>query len=111
MKNLLSAFVFLGFVILAAGSSDSGSSSRSGAGIPAVDPPRQPTVILNESRANREDIKQARQFVRDMPDACSRKEIEVEADGTVEISFFCSGNGKVMSGSVKIKDGIVREIN
>lgn len=62
--------------------------------------------------ANPDDLRQARQFVSQLPDNCKDSQISTASDGTVVINFTCIGNSKApgLSGAIEIKNGIVRKI-
>lgn len=67
-------------------------------------------AIENESYANPEDVRQAKQFLADLPPACSGSRASASRDGTVTIRLSCVGSSNSMNGSIKIKNGIVTEI-
>lgn len=68
------------------------------------------TVIESESYASREDVRRAKKFLASLPEACSGSHASASRDGTVTVQLSCEGNNKSMSGSIKIKDGVVTEI-
>lgn len=68
------------------------------------------TKIENESYANQEDTKQAKQFLASLPDACSGSRATVARNGTVTIRLSCEGNNNSMRGSIKIRNGIVTKV-
>jgi hypothetical protein len=69
------------------------------------------TEIENAAYASREDVREAKKFLASLPDACSSgSHASASRDGTVTIRFSCEGNNKSMSGSIKIKDGIVTDV-
>ena len=66
--------------------------------------------IENESYANRDDARQARQFLASLPAACSGSRASASRDGAVTIRLSCVGDNNSMRGSIKIKNGLVTEI-
>jgi len=68
------------------------------------------SAIENASFANPADVRQAEQLLASLPSACNGSRASATRDGTVTIRLLCQGNNKSMDGSIKIKDGIVTEI-
>ena len=66
--------------------------------------------IVYAKTPNSEDMRQAREFLYQLPPACKNSYISTASDGTVIIYISCEGNDKSMEGSVEIKDGIVKRI-
>lgn len=60
--------------------------------------------------ANPADMAQADQFLAKLPSSCAASSKAVAADGTVNITIKCDGNGKKMDGTVAIKDGVVTKV-
>lgn len=104
---MVSCLVLCVFVVLAGGSGNSGSSYS---GSSTSSPASRSTSIENESSANPDDARQARQFLASLPEACSGSRASVSRDGTITIRLSREGANKSLSGLVKIKDGVVREI-
>jgi len=82
-----------------------GRSKRQQAGAATGD-----VAIKNESYANPADVRQAKDFLASLPLACSGSSASASTDGTVIIRMSCEDASKSMSGSIKIKNGIVTEI-
>lgn len=70
-----------------------------------IDPPER-SRRSTSAKANPEDLRQARRFLADLPQACNGSH-RVAADRTVILHYSCSGNGKSARGEIRIKDGIV----
>ena len=115
MRNHVLSFIALLFAgILAAGTSDSGST-RGSRPRPSSTPstsydsgPR--AVVSNESRATPEDVSQAKKLLREMPAACGSSYASAALDGTVTVKIICQSDLKSLNGLIRIKDGIVTEI-
>lgn len=63
-----------------------------------------------ESVANPDDIRQAKEFLSDLPAACSNSKTWTEEDGSITIHVSCQNSEKRVNSYVTIKNGIVREI-
>jgi hypothetical protein len=66
--------------------------------------------VQNASLAKPGDVQDAENFLNELPAACGSSSASAGADGAVTIRVVCSGNGKAMDGTVRIKDGIVTDI-
>lgn len=115
LNDELSFFVILGasvfFVVIGFTIADcNGGSSRSGAARsarPTVESPTSSTqATAPTKRASSSDIRQAVDFLASLPAACSGRHSESSSTGVVTISYTCGET----RGVVKIKDGVVTEV-
>lgn len=67
-------------------------------------------TVEDESYANPDDVRQAKKFLNDLPPACSGSSASASRDGTVAIRIVCNDGSKAMDGRIKIKNGIVTEV-
>jgi hypothetical protein len=110
MKHIVSLIVLVIFLILAAGSADLGGSRSEPTSAPPPSPAPREIHIENESRAAPIDIENARLFFKEIPKECDRTTASVAEDGTLTVKYFCIGNGKVGTGTFRMKNGIVTSI-
>ena len=68
------------------------------------------STIEGEAYANSEDARQAKEFLSSLPAACNRSRASASRDGTVTIRLSCEGANKALSGQIKIKNGVVTEV-
>jgi hypothetical protein len=72
---------------------------------------RKESARVADSRSpSFEDVREANNFLSQLPPACSNSRANNLPDGTVSIRIICSGNNKSVDGLVEIKNGIVRRI-
>jgi hypothetical protein len=67
-------------------------------------------AVEDESYANPGDVRQAKQLLNELPPACSGSSASASRDGTVTIRIVCNDGSKAMDGRIKIKNGIVTEV-
>lgn len=71
-------------------------------------------IVPNEANAqpitNPGDLRQAREFISQLPSECKNSRMSTSSDGTVTIRISCKGSDKSMEGTIEIKDGIVKSI-
>ena len=112
-KHCLSLLTILVAGMLAVGTSDSGSgrdsrtSVRSPSSTPASGPP---VIVRNESKAAAEDVRQAKELLRQMPPACAKSGAAATDDGEITVTIVCGDEPKSLNGLIRIKNGIVTEI-
>ena len=70
------------------------------------------TDAYSQSNANPSDLRQAQDFISQLPAACRNSRYAVAADGTVVINILCDKNDRSagMDGTIEIKNGIVKKI-
>lgn len=71
-----------------------------------------PLQVSAQSNANPEDVRQAKQFLTDIPPACRDSNMYIRSDGTVVVRVLCEPNSKSqgMDGIIEMKDGRVIKI-
>lgn len=69
-------------------------------------------IVYSQSNANPNDLRQAQDFISQLPAACRNSRYAVAADGTVVINILCDKNDRSagMDGTIEIKNGIVKKI-
>ena len=71
---------------------------------------QEPTKPSNSQSPSSDDVREANNFLSQLPPACSNSYSNNLPDGTVSIRIICSGNNKSVDGLVEIKNGIVKRI-
>ncbi|MGD9733588.1 MAG: zinc ribbon domain-containing protein [Desulfamplus sp.] len=68
--------------------------------------------VLDADYATHSDVAQAEKFLKDLPDSCSKSYAYASDDGTVTVKIICMGSTKSqsMDGLIKIKDGVVTQV-
>ena len=70
------------------------------------------TEAHSQSNTNPNDLRQARDFISKLPEACRNSRYAETTDGTVVINILCDKNERSagMDGILEIKNGIVKKI-
>ena len=71
---------------------------------------RSSTGVENAHYASSSDVRQAKDFLSDLPVGCRNSSASASVDGTVTINLRCSNAEQSLNSIMQIKDGIVTNI-